>query len=73
LGYGAHVLTFRVQRGEALNIVAFKTNDEDWPDYSRLTRPVKREQALEDFKDFGPSVIELLRLAKPDLDCVGTA
>jgi salicylate hydroxylase len=50
--------------------VAFKTNDEDWPDYSRLTRPVKREQALQDFKDFGPSVIELLKLAKPDLDCV---
>jgi salicylate hydroxylase len=70
MGPGAHVLTFLVQHGKMMNVVAFKTNSEDWPDYNRLTRPAKREQALEDFKEFGPSILNLLKLSKEDLDCV---
>lgn len=70
MGPGAHVLTFLVQQGQFLNIVAFKTNADDWPDYQRLTRPAKREDALRDFNEFGPTVRELLKLAKADLDCV---
>ncbi|ETN47246.1 uncharacterized protein HMPREF1541_01438 [Cyphellophora europaea CBS 101466] len=69
MGPGAHVLTFLVQHGEFMNVVAFKTNPDDWPDYTRLTRPAKREDALRDFGDFGPSIIALLKLAKPELDC----
>lgn len=38
------------------------------PDYQRLTRPAKREDALRDFNGYGPNVIELLKLTKPDLD-----
>jgi salicylate hydroxylase len=70
MGPGAHVLTFLVQHGAMMNVVAFKTNAEDWPDYNRLTRPAKREDALRDFSDFGPSITNLLQLAKPELDCV---
>lgn len=70
MGPGAHVLTFLVQHGAFMNVVAFKTNSDDWPDYNRLTRPAKREDALEDFEHFGPSITELLKLAKPELDCV---
>lgn len=72
MGPGAHVLTFLVQHGDFMNVVAFKTNSDDWPDYNRLTRPAKREDALKDFEDFGPSIIELLKLAKPELDCVSS-
>lgn len=51
-------------------MVAFKTNSEPWPDAQRLTRPAKRERALEDYEGFGPNVIKLLNLTKPDLDVV---
>lgn len=70
MGPGAHVLTFLVQHGAFMNVVAFKTNAEDWPDYNRLTRPAKREDALRDFAEFGPSITALLELAKSELDCV---
>lgn len=69
MGPGGHVLTFPVNHGQILNIVAFHTNKDDWPDYQRLTRPVKREDALSDFSGYGPNVIQLLKLTKPDLDC----
>ena len=69
MGPGAHVLTFLVQHRQFVNIVAFKTNSGDWPDYNRLTRPARREDALQDFREFGPRVIDLLKLAKPELDC----
>lgn len=69
MGPGSHVLTFPVNHGQILNIVAFHTNDDDWPDYQRLTRPAKREDALKDFEGYGPNVTALLKLTKPDLDC----
>ncbi|KAK5087576.1 hypothetical protein LTR70_006930 [Exophiala xenobiotica] len=68
MGPGGHVLTFPVEHGKILNVVAFRTDDDDWPDYSRLTRPAKREDALKGFEGYGPNVIELLKLTKPDLD-----
>lgn len=68
MGPGSHVLTFPVNHGQILNIVAFHTNHDDWPDYSRLTRPAKREDALRDFEGYGPNVTALLNLTKPDLD-----
>lgn len=68
MGPGGHVLTFPVKHGQILNIVAFHTSDEDWPDYQRLTRPAKREDALKDFSGYGPNVLALLKLTEPDLD-----
>lgn len=68
MGPGGHVLTFPVNHGQILNIVAFHTNEDDWPDYQRLTRPAKREDALKDFSGYGPNVTALLQLTKPDLD-----
>lgn len=68
MGPNNHVLTFPVNHGKILNIVAFHTSEHDWDDYQRLTKPAKREDALEDFKDYGPNVLELLKLTKPDLD-----
>ncbi|KPI42600.1 Salicylate hydroxylase [Cyphellophora attinorum] len=69
MGPGAHVLTFLVQHGEFMNVVAFKTNSDDWPEYHRLTRQAKREDALRDFSDFGQSIRSLLELSKDDIDC----
>ena len=64
------MLTFPVAHGKILNIVAFHTNSEPWPDPLRLTRKAERAEALRDFEGFGPNVVALLKLTKPDLDCV---
>lgn len=70
MGLNGHVLTFAVDHGRVLNIVAFRTTTEDWPDYNRLTRPARRDDALRDFSGFGANVINLIKLCKPDLDTV---
>jgi salicylate hydroxylase len=63
-------LTFPVNHGKVLNIVAFRTTSEDWPDYNRLVRPAKREDALKDFEGASANVMGLLKLTRPDLDVV---
>lgn len=72
MGPDGHVLTFPVNHGKTLNIVAFRTTPEEWPDTSRLVKSAKREELLRDFKGYGGSLIKLLELTKPDLDVVGT-
>lgn len=67
----AHVLMgTKVNHGKTLNIVAFTTTKNDWPDHDRLTMPAKREDALKDFEGFGDDVTKLLQLCQPDLDIV---
>lgn len=66
------MLTFPVNHGQVLNIVAFRTSAEDWPDSQRLTRSAKREDALREYEGYGRNVTELLKLTKPDLDVVST-
>jgi len=71
MGTGRHILTFPVNHGETLNLVAFVTTLNDWPDYSKTTLPAKREEVTKDFQGFGPTVMKLLNLVKPDLDVWG--
>ncbi len=68
MGPDRHVLTFPVSHGATLNLVAFVTSERDWPSDVSLTLPATQEEALEDFKDFGPSVLGLIKLCreKPD-------
>jgi hypothetical protein len=70
MGPGGHVLTFPVNHGNTLNIVAFHTTTDEWADYPRLTRMGTREEALRDFANYGHDVIELLKLVKPELSVV---
>lgn len=63
-------MTFPVSHGETMNLVAFVTADKPWPSEDRLTLPATREEALEDFKEFGPNVLSLIRLTKSNLDRV---
>ncbi|KAK2595351.1 hypothetical protein QQS21_006951 [Conoideocrella luteorostrata] len=68
MGKGGHVLTFPVNHGQTVNVVAFHTSPHDWPDSSRLTAESTREAALRDFVHFGPEIISLLKLTSPKLD-----
>lgn len=70
MGKGGHVLTFPVNHGKTLNVVAFHTTSSDWPDSSRLVGQATREDALRDFAGFGDTVTSLLKLATPTLQTV---
>lgn len=70
MGRGGHVLTFPVNHGQTVNIVAFHTTSDDWKDSSRLTAPATREDTLQDFAGFGHSVTKLLQLSEDKLDTV---
>lgn len=64
------MLTFPVNQGKTLNIVAFHTSPDSWADYPRLTRQGKREEALRDFAGYGPNVVNLLKLTDEELSVV---
>ena len=70
MGPDGHMLTFAVSHGDVLNVVAFRTQSEEWPDYQRLTRRAKREDALRDFAGYGANVTNLLKLTEEELDVV---
>ncbi|KAL4932588.1 uncharacterized protein BDV17DRAFT_167919 [Aspergillus undulatus] len=67
MGPNNHMLTFPVNGGKTLNIVAFHTTDEEWNDYARLTRDGTRDEALRDFANYGPNVTKLLKLCEEKL------
>lgn len=64
------MLTFPVNQGKTLNIVAFHTTPDEWADYPRLTRSGTRDEALRDFAGFAPNVMNLLQLTDPQLNIV---
>ncbi|KAJ0426555.1 hypothetical protein BJY00DRAFT_91792 [Aspergillus carlsbadensis] len=67
MGPNNHMLTFPVNQGKTLNIVAFHTTPETWKEYPHLTRDGTREEALRDFAGYGPNVTKLLELCEPKL------
>ncbi|KAF5856122.1 hypothetical protein ETB97_007862 [Aspergillus alliaceus] len=71
MGPGGHMLTFPVNQGKTLNIVAFHTSPDDWVDYPRLTKRGTRDEALRDFAGYGPNVTNLLKLANAELSVWG--
>lgn len=70
MGPNRHALTFPVNHGTTLNLVAFVTTSDPWPsqDAHQLTLPAMRDDALRDFAGFGPNVLGLLRMTAPQLE-----
>lgn len=69
MGQDGHILTFPVNHGAVMNVVAFYTDPNDWPDYKHLTRKSEKKQVYEDFKHFGATVHKIIDLLEPSLDC----
>ncbi|OAP64239.1 hypothetical protein AYL99_00211 [Fonsecaea erecta] len=66
LGYGGHLVTFPIEQGKTLNVVAFRSASE-WKYGSNWVVPATVEDALEDFKEWSEPVKKLLSmLKKPD-------
>lgn len=71
LGKNRHVLTFPVDHGATMNMVAFVHNDrEEWPSPSRFTLPTTQAEALDDFREFGQTVRNILQLTPEKLERV---
>ncbi|MCJ1479650.1 hypothetical protein MMC13_008336 [Lambiella insularis] len=68
IGYGGHVLTMQVERGEIMNVVAFRTKpDSAWHNPTWVL-PMREEDMNRDFADWGQDVKKILALMeKPDL------
>lgn len=59
LGHHGHVLTFPIEKGKTLNVVAFQSKDGDWED-ERWVLPTKKEDMINEFAGFGESVQRIL-------------
>ena len=68
LGPDHHVLTFPINGGKIMNVVAFTTSKDDWPNSDKLTLPTTKEQALKDYAGWGKHVTSILEMLKDDLD-----
>lgn len=68
MGNHGHLLTFPIEKGQLMNVVAFRTKgDGKWED-DKWVVPVDREKMQGDFHDWGESVTKILSLMeKPDL------
>ncbi|MCJ1442554.1 MAG: hypothetical protein MMC23_003050 [Stictis urceolatum] len=68
IGYHGHVLTFPIEQGKTMNVVAFKTKEDGkWED-DKWVVPMKREDMEKDFADWGETVKKILSLMqKPDV------
>jgi salicylate hydroxylase len=68
-GYEGHVLTFPIEHGKTMNVVAFRAKkDGVWEHGSTWVLPGNRDQMVKDFEGWGNDVQSILRMMKsPDI------
>ncbi|WVW85586.1 hypothetical protein I302_107624 [Kwoniella bestiolae CBS 10118] len=69
MGHDGHVLTFPVDHGETMNVVAFRTNSDPWPSSDKLVLPSEKSHVRQDLANFGPTVQKIIDILDPKLDC----
>jgi salicylate hydroxylase len=62
LGRDAHALTFPVGQGTLMNVVAFVTDPQPWPDEDRLTTTGTKAEVAMAFEKFGPTLRTIIDL-----------
>lgn len=67
LGPDRHILTFPIDQGKTFNVVAFTTTSQNWPNIHKLTRAATKQDALDDFSGWGPTVTRLLSLLNDEV------
>ncbi|KAJ4384697.1 hypothetical protein N0V86_000298 [Didymella sp. IMI 355093] len=66
LGYHGHILTFPVQKGKTMNVVAFNSS-ETWDNEKWVVTTSKKEMEAE-FREWGPQVQKIVgAMEKPDI------
>ncbi|EHL03619.1 putative Salicylate hydroxylase [Glarea lozoyensis 74030] len=67
LGHHGHILTFPIEKGKTMNVVAFRSMDGEWTD-EKWVLPMKREDMVKDYEGWGAHVSKILPLMeKPDI------
>ncbi|ORX97299.1 mannitol 1-phosphate dehydrogenase 2 [Clohesyomyces aquaticus] len=65
-GYHGHLLTFPIEKGKTMNVVAFNSR-ETWEDQNWVVHATK-EEMIKDFDGWGPTVHKILSaVQKPDI------
>ncbi|KAL8957152.1 MAG: hypothetical protein Q9183_006134 [Haloplaca sp. 2 TL-2023] len=68
LGQDGHALTFPVAGGNFLNVVAFVTDENDWPHPVKFTAPATKTEAVKAFAGFNTTVQAIIDLLPDQLD-----
>lgn len=63
LGRHGHVLTFPIEKGKTMNVVAFQTKTDGKWDDERWVLPMKEEDMFADFEGWGDSVQHILSVS----------
>ena len=67
LGYGSYIVTYPVEHGKLMNLVAQKSSSGAWPSDKPWIAPVTREEMLQDFKGWSDKLLALLgRVERPE-------
>ncbi|KAI9666063.1 MAG: hypothetical protein M1821_003998 [Bathelium mastoideum] len=68
-GYDGHVLTFPIEHGKTMNVVAFRTKrDGKWDHGNQWVLPGNKEQMVSDYDGWGKDVQSILRMMRnPDI------
>ncbi|KAL4994831.1 hypothetical protein BDV10DRAFT_197167 [Aspergillus recurvatus] len=61
-GPNAHVLTFPVAKQRLMNVVAFVSDPSEWPLQKSMTQPARKEEIIDAFTSWGPTVREIIDL-----------
>ena len=68
LGYDGHILTFPIEQGKTMNVVAFRTEQSGKWENEQWVLPMDRSKMEADFSDWGDDPKSILSLMeKPDL------
>ncbi|KAI9810361.1 MAG: hypothetical protein M1827_006328 [Pycnora praestabilis] len=74
LGHHGHVLTFPIEKGATMNVVAFRTKEDGKWENDQWVLPMKKEDMFHDFDDWGKNVKDILSshplpqlMQKPDI------
>lgn len=60
MGHHGHVLTFPIEKGDTMNVVAFRTKSDGKWDDERWVLPMKKEDMYKDFEGWGDDVKKIL-------------
>ncbi|QIX00185.1 hypothetical protein AMS68_005702 [Peltaster fructicola] len=66
-GHRGHILTFPIEHGKTMNVVAFASKDGEWGS-DQWVQPMNREHMEKDFEGWVPAARQILQLMqKPDV------
>ncbi|KAK0641872.1 hypothetical protein B0T16DRAFT_420672 [Cercophora newfieldiana] len=67
-GHDAHVITYPVGNNKLLNVLAVLSDKEGWADKTKTTGPGSKQEVLDAFAEWGPTVRGIVNLMPDQMD-----